>query len=203
MHECYARSLPVYIFVPIDMVHELVPTESLSLPPVEKGPLTDQCSQKLALSATLSKLYRAKAPAVVVDALTTRHLGREVTRKLVDKLQFPTFSTSMGKSIIDETKPYFCGIYNGEVSLPDVCRTIEEESDLVFDLGPLHSDSNTGGHTRHLDGKRLIEVHPHHVNVAGITYRNIGLVSCKVSASISSRQTTNKIQSLVRSPGSH
>lgn len=163
------------------MVHELVPTESLSLPPVVKGPLTDEYSQKLALEATLSLLYKAKAPAVIVDALTSRHLGREVTRKLVDRLQFPTFSTSMGKSIIDEAKPYFCGIYNGEVSIPEVCQTLEKDSDLVFDLGPLHSDSNTGGHTRHIDVKRLIEVHPHHVVVAGTTYRSIGLVSCKVS----------------------
>ena len=177
MHECYAQSLPVYIFVPTDMVHRRVPAQPPSQ--IELAPLTDEFSKDSAISATLSLLYQARSPIVIVDALTARHLGRDVARRLVEVLQFPTFSTSMGKSIIDETKPYFSGIYNGRVSIPGVCEVVEQQSDLVLDLGPLLADSNTGGHTRSIAEHKLIAVHPHHVSIAGVVYRNIGLVSCE------------------------
>ncbi|KIW95803.1 uncharacterized protein Z519_02867 [Cladophialophora bantiana CBS 173.52] len=175
VYECIAQSLPVYIFVPADMVHRLVPAPTLSR--IDLAPLTDEINKASAIAATLSLLYKAKTPTVIVDALTARHSGKNVTRKLVDVLRFPTFSTSMGKSIIDETKPYFCGIYNGQVSIPGVCEVIEQQSDLVFDLGPILSDSNTGGHTRNIAEQKIIAIHPHHVVVGGVVHRNIGLVS--------------------------
>ena len=158
------------------MVHLRVPAQPPSR--LDLAPLTDESSIESALSATLNLLYNAKAPTVIVDGLTARHLGADVARKLVDLLQFPVYSTSIGKGIIDETQPYFCGIYNGQVSIPGVCEAVEQQSDLVLDLGPLLSDSNTGGHTRTIAEHKLIQVHPHHVTVRGIIHRNIGLVSC-------------------------
>lgn len=177
MHECYAKSLPVYIFTPIDMVDVHVPTPSPSQ--IELAPLTDEFSKKSATSATLTLLYKATNPTVIVDSLTARHRGADVTRKLVDLLQFPTFSTSMGNGIIDETKPYFTVIYNGKVSVPGVCEVVEQKSDFVLDLGPILADSNTGGHSRSIAEEKLVEVHPHHVTVGGVKYCNIGLVSCE------------------------
>ncbi|KAI1622713.1 thiamine diphosphate-binding protein [Exophiala viscosa] len=174
IHECYAQSLPVYIFIPSDMVHLRVPDQPST--GLDLVPRTDKFSRESAISVTLPLLYNAKAPAVIVDGLTARHLGSDVTRELVDLLQFPTYSTSIGKGIVDETKPYFCGIYNGQVSIPGVCEAVEQQSDLVLDLGPLLSDSNTGGHTRSIAEHKLIQVHPHHVSVRGVAYRNIGLV---------------------------
>ncbi len=56
---------------------------------------------------------------------------------------------------------------------------IEQQSDLILDLGPVLSDSNTGGHTRRIAEQNMMAVHPHHVSVGGIIYRNIGLVSCR------------------------
>ncbi|KAK5036966.1 hypothetical protein LTR13_005346 [Exophiala sideris] len=157
------------------MVDRKVPAPSPSQ--LDLAPLTDELSKKAAISATLNLLYKAKSPTVIVDALTSRHRGKDVTRKLVDLLQFPTFSTSMGKSIIDETKPYFCGIYNGQVSTPEVCEVVEQKSDLVLDLGPLLADSNTGGHSRKITEQQTIAVHPHQVIIAGMVYRNVGLES--------------------------
>ncbi|OAL28563.1 hypothetical protein AYO22_02757 [Fonsecaea multimorphosa] len=175
VHECYAKSLPVYIFFPVDMVDRKVPAPSPSQ--LDLAPFTDKLSQKAAISATLNLLYKAKSPAVIVDALTARHRGKDVTRKLVDLLQFPTYSTSMGKSIIDETESYFCGIYNGQVSVPEVCEVLEQKSDLVLDLGPILADSNTGGHSRKIAEHQIIAVHPHHVTIECVVYPNIGLVS--------------------------
>ncbi|CZR68750.1 related to pyruvate decarboxylase [Phialocephala subalpina] len=173
--ECYVHSLPVYIFVPSDFVH--VPVSGSISPLANLALISDHENETAAIAATISTIYAAKSPVVIVDALVSRHLAIDVTRELVDFLGFPTFSTSMGKSIIDETRPYFHGIYNGQVSVPDVCKVIEQDSDLVIDLGPLLSDSNTGGHTRKIAESKLITVLPNHVSIGNKTYQEVGLAS--------------------------
>lgn len=147
--------------------------------PLSQGPILNQESESAAVSKALSLIYAAKSPSVIVDALVARHLAADVARKLVDLLHFPTFTTSMGKSIIYETEPYFMGVYNGQVSLPGVCDVIEQESDLVIDLGPFLSDSNTGGLSRKLPEQRVIAVNTKDAVIAGIAYPHTGLRSCK------------------------
>ncbi|PVH73681.1 pyruvate decarboxylase, partial [Cadophora sp. DSE1049] len=172
---CYTESLPVYIFVPMDAVKLRALNNhhaSLSLKPV-----SNRSSEAAAVTKALDLIYAAKSPSVIVDALVARHLAVDVARELVDLLHFPTFTTPMGKSIIHETNPYFTGVYNGQISLPDVCRVIEQESDLVIDLGPFLSDSNTGGHSRKLPAERVIAVNPKEVVISGVAYPHIGLKS--------------------------
>ncbi|EOD44411.1 putative pyruvate decarboxylase protein [Neofusicoccum parvum UCRNP2] len=119
------------------------------------------------IEAILSALYSARNPVVIVDCLVARHRATPQARQLLDILRFPTFSTSMGKGIIDEPTPYFHGIYNGKVSHPGVAAAVEDASDLVLDLGPLLSDSNTGGHTRAIPPAKLVSLHPHGAVVRG------------------------------------
>lgn len=157
---------------------------SINLPTIlSLGPISNHGSEAAAVSKVLSRIYAAKSPIVIVDALVARHLAADVTRELVDVFQFPTFTTSMGKSIIHETKPYFRGIYNGQVSVPGVCKVIEKDSDLVIDLGPFLSDSNTGGLSRNLNQNRVISVNVDDVVIAGVVYPQIGLKSCKIKLS--------------------
>src|SRR2546423_6891241 len=65
---------------------------------------------------------------------------------LVVKLRLPTFVTPMGKSAVDETLPYFSGVYEGESSPPTVKKHLES-SDLIIGIGIIPSDYNTGGFT--------------------------------------------------------
>jgi pyruvate decarboxylase len=168
----------VYIFVPMDVVKVQASTNqpaSLSL-----NLTLNYASEAAAVTKALSLIYAAKSPLVIVDALVARHLAIDITRELVDILHFPTFTTSMGKSIIHETSPYFMGVYNGQISLPGVCKSIEQESDLVIDLGPFLSDSNTGGHSRRLLEQRMIAVNTKEVVISGVVYPQIGLKSCEL-----------------------
>jgi pyruvate decarboxylase len=141
--------------------------------------ISNHDTEGVAVTKALALIYAAKHPSVIVDALVARHLAIDVTRELVDVLHFPTFTTGMGKSIVHETHPYFLGVYNGQISRPGVCKILEEESDLVIDLGPFLSDSNTGGFSRKLSQKRVIAVNPKDVVIAGVVFRHIGLKSCK------------------------
>jgi len=140
------KSLPVYIYVPMDYVHVPVSSKRLQTPVDVSHPI-DASAEGEAIERLLKTISNARNPVILVDALAARHGAKQEARLLVDALDFPTFATSMGKSIIDEDHPRFCGIYNGAVSYPGIQKAVEK-SDCIINIGPLLADSNTGGHSR-------------------------------------------------------
>ncbi|OMP88778.1 putative pyruvate decarboxylase C13A11.06 [Diplodia seriata] len=174
LRTCLDTSLPVYIFVPTDFVHQTVDAP-LPLLPLNTAHPTPAPPQHL-IDLLLSLLYAARRPVIIVDALVARHGATQQARALLDTLRHvPAVSTPMGKGIIRESAPYFLGTYVGRLSRPSgIVAAVERDSDLVLDLGPLHSDSNTGGHSRRIAaGCTLVEVRPHEVVVRGVgSFRN-------------------------------
>ncbi|RDW86629.1 uncharacterized protein DSM5745_03271 [Aspergillus mulundensis] len=178
LRECYIHSLPVYIFVPMDFVHVPIPASLLDQP-VDLNPRTDNEACISAIHAVISKLSTCSAPRIIVDALVHRLRAADAMNRLLDLLALPTFTTPMGKSIVPEDKPYFCGVYSGQVSLPGVADAVERDSDLVIDVGFVHSDSNTGGHSRTpLRRAQSILVAAAYVQVGHARYENVHLVEC-------------------------
>ena len=104
---------------------------------------------------TLELIKSSKRPAILADVLTIRHGGKDLTKKLVELTHFPSYSTPLSKCVIDETSSYFNGLYNGSVSFHGVADAVES-SDLVVNIGPLLSDSNTGGFTRNIPDENLV-----------------------------------------------
>ncbi|KKY20279.1 putative benzoate 4-monooxygenase cytochrome p450 [Diplodia seriata] len=174
LRTCLDTSLPVYIFVPTDFVHQTVDAP-LPLCPLNTTAPTPALPQPL-IGLLLSLLYAARRPIIIVDALVARHGATQQARALLDTLRHvPAVSTPMGKGIVRESAPYFLGTYVGRLSRPPgIVAAVEQDSDLVLDLGPLHSDSNTGGHSRRIAvGCTLVEVRPHEVVVrGGRSFRN-------------------------------
>ncbi|KAL3458089.1 thiamine diphosphate-binding protein [Aspergillus heterothallicus] len=190
--ECYLHSLPVYIFVPMDFVHVHVPASVLERP-VELRPKTNYEACISAIDAVMEKIETSKGPSIIVDALVHRFGASSIMNQLLDQLEIPTFTTPMGKSVIAENKPYFYGVYNGQVSLPGVVKAIEQDSDLVIDIGFIHSDSNTGGHSRVVPNKaQSILIAPDHVQVGYARYDNVYLVEflTRLSATLSTSPLT-------------
>lgn len=71
--------------------------------PISVAPrrISDYDSETAAISKALSMVYAAKFPIILVNVLVARHLATSVARDVVGTLKFPTFSTSMGKAIIN------------------------------------------------------------------------------------------------------
>ena len=159
----------------MDFVHQQVP---LTLLDARTDLLTrpDAAATESAVEAIITRLQSAKSPVFIVDVLVARFQATSVARQLLDYLKIPTFTTPMGKSIVDESKNYFYGVYNGQVSSPGVAQTIEDESDLVIDLGPSLSDSNTGGHSRRIKEDKYISVAADHVRDGKQVFKNVYIV---------------------------
>ncbi|KAL2793735.1 thiamine diphosphate-binding protein [Aspergillus keveii] len=196
IRECYLHSRPVYIFVPMDFVHVPVPA-SLVDHPIDLAPKIDSEACTSAINAVIERITSSSAPAIIVDALVHRFGATDIMNTLLDQLQIPTFTTPMGKSIVAEDKPHFYGVYNGQVSLPGVADAIEEESDLVIDVGFVHSDSNTGGHSRKaLSMDRSILVAADYVQVGCARYEGVYLVGFLTR--LSQTLTTSPLPALPR-----
>ncbi|KAH0831667.1 Pyruvate decarboxylase isozyme 2 [Fonsecaea pedrosoi] len=152
---CVRSRLPVYIYVPVDAVAVQLDAKRLDTPLDLTVQNKDGKIEAQIVSDVLSLIKEASNPVILADVLTVRHGGRELTRELAELTQFPCYSTPLSKGVIDETLPYYSGLYNGKVSFPGVAEGIES-SDLVLNLGPLLSDSNTGGFTREIKDEHLV-----------------------------------------------
>ena len=105
--------LPVFIYVPTDVVNVQLDASRLKTP-IETIIENNKAEEDLVVERVLEMISDSSNPAILADVLTTRHGGRDLTRRLADLTQFPCFSTPLSKGIIDEDKPYYNGVYNGK-----------------------------------------------------------------------------------------
>ncbi|KAJ4308903.1 hypothetical protein N0V94_009168, partial [Neodidymelliopsis sp. IMI 364377] len=173
IRECFIKSGPVYIFLPLDLSAEEVDASLLETP-IDIAPHVDGSAQDAAVGAILSALKEAKHPSLLIDALVQRFAAEQEATALVETLAVPVFAANMGKGIIDETSPLYVGVWNGAVGTPGV-REAAESADLILTLGYLPCDTNSGGFGRKLSEERTIHVNPHEVVVRGKTYSNISI----------------------------
>ncbi|TVY86691.1 Pyruvate decarboxylase [Lachnellula willkommii] len=164
--------LPVYIYVPMDVVGIPLDASRLEKPLNTKVVNRNSQMEDEVVKSTLELIKKSSKPSILADVLTIRHGGRELARRLASATQFPTYSTPLSKGIFDETDSKYNGVYNGEgkvhppigliilkasylVSFPG-CADSLESSDLVLNIGFLLSDSNTGGFTRKIPDGNLV-----------------------------------------------
>ncbi|KAF2229805.1 pyruvate decarboxylase [Viridothelium virens] len=171
IRECFVQSFPVYIFIPLDMVHEQVAASLLDTK-IDLSMPSDSHAEAEAIDATIEALQEAKSPTAFIDVLAHRHNAKADAQAVLQKLNVPVSSSVMGKSIYDETLPNWIGVYNGVVGAAGT-KNVMEHSDLVLVIGSLPSDTNTGGFSRKLSKENSIEVNPQSVIVKGRTFPNI------------------------------
>ena len=172
--DCVRSRLPVYIYVPMDVVSVPVDASRLETPlnvTIQNG---DDNAEASIVNKILDAVKASSDTAILVDTLAARHNARDLARELVEVTHFPNFSTHLSRGVLDESSPYWNGVYNGAgkcpkptsscsavtdysslVSFPGVKESLES-SDLVINVGPLLSDSNTGGFTREIPESKLV-----------------------------------------------
>lgn len=148
----------------MDMVRVPVPVTALDTA-VDVSYPSDISNEDAVVQKIKEAILNSTRPILLVDCLVARHEATKQARRLFELLDIPTFTTPMGKTIIDESHPRFCGVYNGTVSYPGIKDEVEG-SDCVLNLGPLLSDSNTGGHSREIDSGSVILVEPSSATVS-------------------------------------
>src|SRR6202043_3962059 len=150
--EARRNNQPAYIVVPSDYAQAPVT-------PTEVRPLTlNEASPKKAVAAIAERIKNAKS-VVVLPAFTLSRVGlQKEAREAIEALGCPFATTSMEKSIIDESHPQFAGMYSGALSTKGT-QQIVENAELVLDLGGVSlNDETTMGFSTQLDPARFISI---------------------------------------------
>jgi indolepyruvate decarboxylase len=143
----WREKLPVYIELPSDIAYldVDVPADPLLLAYAPSDPeRLRSCTAAIA-----GRLSRAKAPAILVDQDAARYGAAAEVMGLAEKMQLPVAVTGPAKAVIDETFPYYAGIYNGKASAPPT-RDAIETSDCLISIGYRPIDGTSGDFTASL-----------------------------------------------------
>ncbi|MBW4555517.1 MAG: alpha-keto acid decarboxylase family protein [Trichormus sp. ATA11-4-KO1] len=173
---CLHYKRPVYIEIPLDLVHQ-----SCTLPeiqPPSSFKFTNQETLPAALEEAVEEavnlLEKAQRPVILAGVEFNRfHLQNQLL-KLLETTGYPLATTMLGKSCISEMHPQFIGNYVGALSRDDVRQRIET-ADCVLCLGAIMSDMNLGGYTANLDERKLINANSEKVKIKHHFYQPVYL----------------------------
>ncbi len=167
----WRQKLPVYMELPSDIacLDIEVPADPLML----AEPASDPERLKSCAAAIADHLSQAKSPAILVDEDVERYGVATEVMGLAEKLQLPVAVTGPAKAVIDETFPYYAGIYNGKASAPQTLEAIEA-SDCLLAIGYRPIDDTSGGFTGSLPPS-TIRARGHSVDVGQDNYQAVTL----------------------------
>src|SRR5262249_5773456 len=87
--------------------------EGPSAPLVLAEPPSDRERLRSCTAAIAGRLSEAMSPAILVDLDVDRFGTAAEVMGLAEKMQLPVAVVATAKAVIDETFPYYVGIYNG------------------------------------------------------------------------------------------
>ena len=169
--EARRNNQPAYIVVPSD--YALAPVAAADVrPPAHRS---NQASLERATAALAERLKHAKS-VVAFPAFTVSRLRlQKEAQQAIEALGCPFATTSMEKSIIDESHPQFAGLYAGALSA-EKTRQIVEEAELVLDLGGISlNDETTMGFSARLDSTRFVSIGLNDVRIGEQVFWNVRL----------------------------
>ena len=161
-----ATRLPGYLAIPTDVTFTEIPEERLKTPLITPPAYSDdqrRADEALA-QRIVDALKKAKSPVLVVDAGILQHRHVDAMRKVLDQFRMTTFTTPLGKGIVNESEPYFAGTYIGGQSDEAVAQCVDG-ADIVLRVGYFPTDNNTGAYSANFPADRLIELNIYQATV--------------------------------------
>ena len=167
----WREKLPVYMELPSDIAYLdiQVPAGPLML----ADPPSDPERLRSCAAAIADQLSRAKSPAILVDRDVDQYGVATEVMGLAEKLQAPVAVTGPAKAVIDETFPYYAGVYNGKGSAPQT-REAVEGSDCLLSIGYRPIDGTSGDFTASLPAD-TIRARGHSVDIGEDNYQAVTL----------------------------
>ncbi|KAF2112249.1 thiamine diphosphate-binding protein [Lophiotrema nucula] len=143
LRQCVLHSRPVYIEVPVDLVAAPVSAERLATKIRIPAPIVTAESEA-AMAKVLGKIGAASRPVILVDG-ESRALGIvDEVQELVKSTGWPTWTTTFGKGLVNETLSNMHGVYRGGFD-SEFVKEFWSGADLVLVFGPHFSSTNSYG----------------------------------------------------------
>ncbi|KAI0461698.1 hypothetical protein LJB42_004771 [Komagataella kurtzmanii] len=171
---------PGYLFLPSDLADINVDGDFLIQRTAQQfyqSVDTNQSLTREVATKVLDKIYNCSNPAVLGDILCDRFQVTEHVRAFVKNACIKSFSTFMGKSVLDESDSKYIGTYNGVESNNEVIGYFQA-SDLILHIGNYYNEINSGHDTlyNNIDEEQLILMHPEYIKIGTELFRNVNFV---------------------------
>ncbi len=170
---CLRFRRPVYIEIPTDIVAKPCKAPAGVLRVDTVIPSDPEALEESVCEAA-GMLEHAKAPAILAGVEVHRLGIRGELQGLIDHAGYPFTTTLLGKTVIPEKHPQFCGVYNGAIGLEGARKTVED-ADVLLSLGALMTDVNLGIGTAKLDASKMIVANSDKVRVKHHVYEQVSL----------------------------
>jgi len=167
----WREKLPVYMELPSDIAY--LDIEVPAGPLVLAEAPSDPERLRSSIDAIAGRLSAATSPAILVDADADRFGVAPELMELAEKMQIPVAVINTAKAVVDETFPYYLGVYNGKASEPHVREAIEN-SDSLLSIGYRPIEVTTGDFTASLPAN-TIRARGHSVDVGDDNYQAVTL----------------------------
>jgi indolepyruvate decarboxylase len=151
LRSCRIHSQPVYIELPRDVVFApCAPVQPLPPEPVDPDALA-ACADEI-----LTRLASARNPVLMVGVEIRRYSVEAQVARLARKLGLPVVTSFMGRGVLADEAAPLLGTYLGAAGAPDITRLVEQ-SDALFLLGVILSDTNFGVSERQINLAKSIQ----------------------------------------------
>jgi indolepyruvate decarboxylase len=168
---CWREKLPVYMELPSDIAY--LDVEVPEAPLALAQPRSDPERLASCAAAIAARLSQAASPAILVDQDAGRYDTAAEVMELAGKMQLPVAVTGPAKAVIDETFPYYAGIYNGKASEPSTREAIED-SDCLLSIAYRPIDGTSGDFTASLPAS-TIHARGHSMDIGEDNYQAVTL----------------------------
>ena len=166
---CVRNSLPVYIEIPRDMVARPCAPVLREAPRAVDADALATCVDEI-----LGHLRAARAPVLMAGVEVRRFGLEDKVAELSRRLGIPVVTSFMGRGLLADHDAPLMGTYMGLAGLPEVSALVED-SDGLFLLGVIISDTNFAVSGKHIDLRRTIQALEARVTMGYHTYADIPL----------------------------
>ncbi len=171
LRECKEQCRPVLIEIPRDQVTTEC-EEAQVLPPAPySAAAVESCA-----AGILQKLQQAQSPTLLVGVEIRRFQLEDKVAELARRLNIPVATTFMGRGLLANSNAPLAGTYIGMAGNSDVQKLVEN-SDGLFMLGVIISDTNFGISARRVADQDAIQADNRDVKIGYHCYHNIPLAA--------------------------
>jgi phenylpyruvate decarboxylase len=169
---------PGYLYVPCDLVNIMI--DSSNLNNISGSALTERIqstSDSIIDSISniiVEKIFTANNPVVLCDILTDRYGLTSEVQKIVDILKIPSCNSHMGKTLLNETKPWYIGDYNGLES-NKMIQAYVQNSDCFLHFGDYYNEINSGHWSlyNNIDSESIVLLNPEYIKIGSKIYSDV------------------------------
>jgi TPP-dependent 2-oxoacid decarboxylase len=153
-----SHRLPGYLLIPADVASAPATPPSAPLPSLDEPADPDAVEGFTVAARQLLATAPSLADVVVLSGLLAHRFGAASDlARLLAAGPLTHATTLWGKSLVDESDPYFTGVYAGAASA-QVTREAVEDAAVLITAGVQFTDLNSGFFTQKIDRRRTIEI---------------------------------------------